>query len=379
MLRPPQPAVYVFLLDVSKQAVESGYVKIFCDTLLEELDKFPGDKRTQISFITYDRTVQFYSMPDGSSQPTQLTVCDIDDMFLPSPSDLLVNLQQCKGLIQQLLEELPHMVSTGNNTESALGAALQAAFKLTSATGGRVSIFQHILPTIGPGALANREAMAEKKNDPALLGPATDFYKKLALDCSGQQIAVDLFAMGSQYIDVATLSGISKFSGGQVQYFPGYHTVHNQPQAAKFENALRRYFTRKIGLEAVMRIRCTRGLSLHTFHGNFFVRSTDLLSLPNVNPDAGFGMQVSIEDDLRDSREVTFQAALLYTSSKAERRIRVHTLCLPTCASVSEIIHGADQTAIIGMLTKFGEFLLISLNLLLVFCYIQFSYIFNSF
>jgi protein transport protein SEC24 len=41
-----------------------------------------------------------------------------------------------------------------------------------------------------------------------------------------------------------------------------------------------------------MRVRCTRGLAIHTFHGNFFVRSTDLLSLPNVNPDAGFGMQV---------------------------------------------------------------------------------------
>ena len=51
------------------------------------------------------------------------------------------------------------------------------------------------------------------------------------------------------------------------------------------------------------------GLALHTFHGNFFVRSTDLLSLPNVNPDAGFGMQVAIEDDLRDTREVTFQVS----------------------------------------------------------------------
>ena len=100
--------------------------------------------------------------------------------------------------------------------------------------------------------------------------------------------------MGSSYVDLATLSGISKFSGGQVQHFPGYHVVHNTPMAAKFESALRRYFTRKIGFEAVMRIRCTRGLALHTFHGNFFVRSTDLLSLPNINPDAGFGMQVSI-------------------------------------------------------------------------------------
>ena len=60
------------------------------------------------------------------------------------------------------------------------------------------------------------------------------------------------------------------------------------------------------------------GLSIHTFHGNFFVRSTDLLSLPNISPDAGFGVQVSIEDTL-DMNYVSFQAALLYTSSKGER------------------------------------------------------------
>ena len=37
------------------------------------------------------------------------------------------------------------------------------------------------------------------------LGPATDFYKKLALDCSAQQIAVDLFMMNGQYADIASL------------------------------------------------------------------------------------------------------------------------------------------------------------------------------
>ena len=57
-------------------------------------------------------------------------------------------------------------------------------------------------------------------------------------------------------------------------------------------------------------------MSIHTFHGNFFVRSTDLLSLPNVNPDAGFAVQMSIEENLVDMQSVSFQAALLYTSSK---------------------------------------------------------------
>jgi len=37
------------------------------------------------------------------------------------------------------------------------------------------------------------------------LSPVTDFYKKLALDCSAQQIAVDMFMLNAQYADVATV------------------------------------------------------------------------------------------------------------------------------------------------------------------------------
>lgn len=37
-LRPPQPAVYLFVLDVSHNAVETGYLNVVCQTLLENLD-----------------------------------------------------------------------------------------------------------------------------------------------------------------------------------------------------------------------------------------------------------------------------------------------------------------------------------------------------
>ena len=109
---------------------------------------------------------------------------------------------------------------------------------------------------------------------------------------------------------------ISKYSGGCINYYPGFHAQSNPSLVEKFEQDLKRYLTRKVGFEAVMRIRCTKGLSIHTFHGNFFVRSTDLLSLPNINPDAGFGMQMSIEEALTECNTTCFQAALLYTSSK---------------------------------------------------------------
>uniref|UniRef100_A0A183GX78 Sec23/sec24 transport family protein n=1 Tax=Heligmosomoides polygyrus TaxID=6339 RepID=A0A183GX78_HELPZ len=59
---------------------------------------------------------------------------------------------------------------------------------------------------------------------------------------------------------------------------------------------------------------CIQGVSLSAFYGNFFVRSTDLLALANVNPDSAIAVQVNMEEKL--STTVCFQAALLYTSSK---------------------------------------------------------------
>ncbi|OCT88321.1 protein transport protein Sec24A [Xenopus laevis] len=354
MLRPPQPPVYLFMLDVSHNAVETGYLNTVCQTLLDNLDWLPGNTRTKIGFITFDSTIHFYSLQEGLSQPQMLVVSDIDDIFIPMPENLLVNLNECKELVQDLLKNLPQMFTKSSETQSALGPALQAAYKLTSPTGGRITVFQTQLPSLGAGALKPREEPNQKSSAKEIhnLKPATDFYKKLALDCSGQQIAVDLFLLSGRYSDLASLGCISRYSAGSVYYYRAYHNEHNPVQVEKLQKELKRYLTRKIGFESVMRIRCTKGLSIHTFHGNFFVRSTDLLSLPNVNPDAGYAVQMSVEENLTDTPVVSFQSALLYTSSKGERRIRVHTMCLPVVSAVSDVYAGADVQAITGLLAN---------------------------
>ncbi|KAG8200765.1 hypothetical protein JTE90_006348 [Oedothorax gibbosus] len=353
MLRPPQPAVYLFLLDVSHGAIETGYLRTFCQVLLENLDNLPGDSRTRVGFITFDGSIHFYNLGEGLSQPHMLIVSDIEDIFLPSPDNLLVNLHESRQLIADLLTDLPKRFSNSGDTNSCLGAALQVAYKLMSPVGGRVTVVQTCLPNHGPGALKNREDPNQRSaKEVSNIGPANDFYKKLALDCSGQQVAVDLFMLCSQYADIATVSCISKFSSGCVNYYPGYHHELGKLQVSKFRGDLKRYLTRRIGFEAVMRIRCTRGLAIHTFHGNFFVRSTDLLSLPNVNPDTGYGMQIAIEESLTDYHSVCFQAAVLYTSSSGERRIRVHTLCLPVVSILQDVLGGADQETVIGLVSK---------------------------
>lgn len=357
MLRPPQPSVFVFALDVSYNAIGTGYLHNACKIIGECLDKLPGDSRTMIGFVTFNSSVHFYSLKASQSQPQMFLVSDLEDVYLPVPDGLLVNIKENKDMILQLLESLPTSFDKELDTKCATGAAMLAAKKLVSSIGGRITVFLSCMPNVGPGKLTLREIsnISTSSKDVATLNPTTDFYKKLALECAGEQIAIDLFVMAGQYCDLASLSGVSRYSSGALHYFPDYHHTQNPAIVEKFTHDFTRYLTRSIGFEAVMRLRCTKGMSINTFHGNFFVRSTDLLSLPNVNPDHSFGMQIDIEDSLSESSMVGFQAALLYTNTKGERRIRVHTLSLPVTSKLSDIYAYADQEAVINSLSKLAS------------------------
>lgn len=120
------------------------------------------------------------------------------------------------------------------------------------------------------------------------------------------QVAVDQLLLTNAYTDFATILGISRHSGGNARFYPGF-SDENTLEMWRFRTDLKRYLTRKIGFEAVMRVRCTRGLAITAFFGNFFVRSTDLLSLPNVSPDAGYSLQMKVEESLSDLASVSFQ------------------------------------------------------------------------
>lgn len=77
-LRPPQPAIYLFLFDVSIIAQQCGYLENVCTMLAKHLEDMPGDARTQVGFIAYNSNVHFYSMAEGYNQPHEMTLLDID-------------------------------------------------------------------------------------------------------------------------------------------------------------------------------------------------------------------------------------------------------------------------------------------------------------
>jgi hypothetical protein len=52
---------------------------------------------------------------------------------------------------------------------------------------------------------------------------------------------------------------------------------------------------------------------MKAFHGNFFIRSTDLLSLPAVPVDQSYSIEVELEDNLTQ-KVVVMQTAVLHTT-----------------------------------------------------------------
>ncbi|KAJ3358497.1 COPII subunit, partial [Kappamyces sp. JEL0680] len=351
MVRPPQPVVFVFVIDVSFGAVQSGMVSVAARAILSALDGIPNtDDRTKVGFITFDSSMHYYNL--ANTEPQMLVVSDLDEPFMPIPYDLLVSLTESRAAIESFLLKLPSLFGSNQQTLSAMGKALKCAEKMIGSIGGKIVCLQHSLPNHDEGQLKMRDdpKASGTAKESALLQPAVAFYKNFAVSCSPNQVSIDLFLFNPQYADIATLSGCAKFTGGGLYYYQGF-SAGKVEDALKFTKELHHLLTRPLGLEAVLRIRASKGIKMSTFHGNFFLRSTDLLSLPNVNPDNSYTIELAVTEDLK-STSVCFQTALLYTSSCGERRIRVLTLCVPVTSSLSEVYIGADQYAIAGLLIK---------------------------
>ncbi|KAM0932236.1 putative Zinc finger, Sec23/Sec24-type, sec23/Sec24, trunk domain, sec23/Sec24, helical [Dioscorea sansibarensis] len=366
MCRPPIPPIYFFLIDVSVTAVQNGFLETIATAIKSCLDGLPGSPRTQIGFLTFDSRLHFYSLKacdvhfwrrlllfpgllkcficmlqSSLSQPQMMVVSDLEDMFLPLPDDLLVNLSDSRTAIDTLLDILPSMFQDSVNVESALGPALKAAHMI-----------MNTLPSLGVGRLrlrGNDLCIYGTDKEHTLRIPEEPFYKQMAAEFTRNQIAVDIYAFSDKYSDIASLGSLAKYTGGQVYYYPSFQaTIHGQ----KLRYELAWNLTRETAWEAVMRIRCGKGLRFTTYHGHFMLQSREKLDLPAVDCDKAFAMQFSLDGTLITAQTVYFQVALLYTSSSGERRIRLHTAAAPVVSDIGEMYRQADSGAIVSVMSR---------------------------
>ncbi|XP_019411468.1 PREDICTED: protein transport protein Sec24C isoform X3 [Crocodylus porosus] len=357
----PDPPAFIFMIDVSYNAVKSGLVRLICEELKSLLDYLPRggnleESAIRVGFVTYNKVLHFYNVKSSLAQPQMMVVSDVADMFVPLLDGFLVNVNESRAVITSLLDQIPEMFADTRETEMVFAPVIQAGLDALKAAecAGKLFIFHTSLPIAeAPGKLKNRDdkKLINTDKEKTLFQPQTNFYSNLAKDCVAQGCCVDLFLFPNQYLDVATLGVVTYQTGGSIYKYSYFQLETDQE---RFLNDLRRDVQKEVGFDAVMRVRTSTGIRATDFFGAFYMSNTTDVELAGLDCDKTITVEFKHDDKLSEDSGALLQCALLYTSSAGQRRLRIHNLSLNCCTQLADLYRNCETDTLINYLAKYA-------------------------
>ncbi|XP_061857139.1 protein transport protein Sec24C isoform X4 [Colius striatus] len=357
----PSPPAFIFMIDVSYNAVKSGLVRLICEELKSLLDYLPREGNMEesairVGFVTYNKVLHFYNVKSSLAQPQMMVVSDVADMFVPLLDGFLVNVNESRTVIASLLDQIPEMFADTRETETLFAPVIQAGLEALKAAecAGKLFIFHTSLPIAeAPGKLKNRDdrKLVNTDKEKALFQPQTSFYNNLAKDCVAQGCCVDLFLFPNQYVDVATLGVVPYQTGGSIYKYAYFQLETDQE---RFLNDLRRDVQKEVGFDAVMRVRTSTGIRATDFFGAFYMSNTTDVEMAGLDCDKTITVEFKHDDKLSEDSGALLQCALLYTSCAGQRRLRIHNLSLNCCTQLADLYRNCETDTLINYLAKYA-------------------------
>ncbi|NWW22660.1 SC24C protein, partial [Falcunculus frontatus] len=357
----PSPPAFIFMIDVSYNAVKSGLVGLICEELKSLLDYLPREGNMEesairVGFVTYNKVLHFYNVKSSLAQPQMMVVSDVADMFVPLLDGFLVNVNESRTVIASLLDQIPEMFADTRETETVFAPVIQAGLEALKAAecAGKLFIFHTSLPIAeAPGKLKNRDdrKLINTDKEKTLFQPQTSFYNNLAKDCVAQGCCVDLFLFPNQYLDVATLGVVPYQTGGSIYKYAYFQLETDQ---YRFLNDLRRDVQKEVGFDAVMRVRTSTGIRATDFFGAFYMSNTTDVEMAGLDCDKTITVEFKHDDKLSEDSGALLQCALLYTSCAGQRRLRIHNLSLNCCTQLADLYRNCETDTLINYLAKYA-------------------------
>ncbi|KAG7496243.1 transport protein Sec24D [Solea senegalensis] len=357
--KPPNPPAYIFMIDVSYSNIKSGLVKLICDELKTLLEKLPREEGAETSdikvgFVTYNKVLHFYNVKSALAQPQMMVVSDTADMFVPLLDGFLVNYNDSRAVIYNLLDQIPDMFADTNENETVFAPVIQAgveAFKAAECS-GKLFIFHSSMSTAeAPGKLKNRDdkKLVNTEKEKTLFQPQKGVYEQLSKDCVAQGCCVDLFLFPSQYVDLATMADVPSHTGGSVYK---YNSFQVETDGEHFLRDLRKDVQKDIGFDAIMRVRTSTGFRATDFFGAIHMNNTTDVEMAAVDCNKAITVEFKHDDALSEESGAFVQCALLYTTISGQRRLRIHNLSLNCSMQLSELYKNCETDSLINFFAK---------------------------
>ncbi|KAK3899512.1 hypothetical protein C8A05DRAFT_46439 [Staphylotrichum tortipilum] len=366
--KPPVGMRYLFVIDVTQESFNKGFLESFCDGILrtlygvddaDEPDENGEPRRripagAKVGFVTFDKEVHFYNVSPALEQAQMMIMPDIEDPFVPLSEGLFVDPYESKAVISSLLTRLPQMFSTIKNPEPALLSTLNAAVAALETTGGKIFCSLSALPTWGPGRLFMRDDGKHPGGEPdkKLFSTEHPAWRKTADKMVSVGVGVDFFmaAPSGGYLDIATVGYVSATTGGETFYYPNFIAPRDN---TKLSLEIKHAVTRETGYHALMKVRCSNGLQVSGYHGNFVQHTFGAdLEIGVIDADKALGVTFGYDGKLDAKLDAHFQAALLYTSASGQRRVRCINVITGVSETARDCIKFIDQDAVYTILAK---------------------------
>ncbi|XP_030017999.1 protein transport protein Sec24D isoform X2 [Sphaeramia orbicularis] len=355
----PNPPAYIFMIDVSYNNIKSGLVKLICDELKTLLEKLPREEGAEssaikVGFVTYNKVLHFYNVKSALAQPQMMVVSDTAEMFVPLLDGFLVNYQDSKAVIYNLLDQIPDMFADTNESETVFAPVIQAGVEALKAAecSGKLFIFQSSMPTAeAPGKLKNRDdkKLINTDKEKTLFQPQKGVYEQLVKDCVASGCCVDLFLFPSQYVDLATMANVPCHTGGSVYK---YNNFQVETDGEHFLRDLRKDIQKNIGFDAIMRVRTSTGFRATEFFGGIYMNNTTDIEMAAVDCDKAVTVEFKHDDALSEETGAMMQCALLYTTISGQRRLRIHNLSLNCSSQLLDLYKSCETDSLINFFAK---------------------------
>ncbi|KAF8839165.1 beta-sandwich domain of Sec23/24 [Paxillus ammoniavirescens] len=360
--RKPQPLNYLFAFDVSIQAVESGFLQSVCSTILDILYGgtaadgstfdacFPQGCR--LGILTFDRTLHFYNLSANLPRANQLVVADLEEIFNPLRGGLFVDPWESRTVVENLISSIPEWNTSTVVRESCLGGALVAGLASLAGQGGHIVVFQCTMPTVGPGGLGSLTDDGQvygTDQERTLFLPRNQTWRDIAEECADEGIGVSMFLGMGKSIDIGSIGVVPSTTGGELFFHPRYNPSRDQIVLA---SQLRRLITRTTAFGCVMRIRCSQGLRVSKYYGNFQERPPTDLGLGVFDADKAVSALIEHSRTLDERQYAYLQCAVLYTTMDGQRRVRTCNLALQVASLAGNVFRYADMDAVVCHLAR---------------------------
>ncbi|XP_074084413.1 protein transport protein Sec24D isoform X2 [Macrotis lagotis] len=354
----PSPPAYIFMIDVSYSNVKNGLVRLICEELKTILENLPKEEQEETSairvgFVTYNKVLHFFNVKSNLAQPQMMVVTDVSEVFVPLLDGFLVNYQEAKAVIHNLLDQIPEIFADSNENETVFAPVVQAGMEALKAAEcpGKLYIFHSSLPTAeAPGKLKNRDdrKLINTDKEKTLFQPQSNVYETLAKDCVASGCCVNLFLFPSQYVDVASVGLVTLQTGGTLYKYNSFQHLDSMT----FLNDLRNDVQKITGFDAIMRVRTSTGFRATQFFGAIYMNNTTDVEMAAMDCDKAVTVEFKHDDKLNEDTGALIQCAVLYTTISGQRRLRLHNIGLNCSSQLADLYKSCETDALINFFAK---------------------------